>query len=101
MYTTIFYFILFFKETNTFIQQRHKLIKGDSKYIYIVTKIKHYKKSISNKCCSFELSIHQRILKNNGFNKNMRRFRILFLKDHVTMKTEVITAETSALSSQE
>ncbi|XDV46539.1 hypothetical protein PO909_014421, partial [Leuciscus waleckii] len=50
---------LFFKEMNTFIQQGCiKLIKSDSKDIYNVTK-----DSISNKCCSFELSIHQRIMK--------------------------------------
>ena len=35
-----------------------KSIKNDSKDIYNVTK-----DYISNKCCSFELSIHQRILK--------------------------------------
>ncbi len=28
--------------------------------------------SISNKCCSFELSVHQRILKNKISNKNMK-----------------------------
>ena len=47
------------KEINTFIQQGCiKSIKSDSKDIYNVTK-----DYISNKCCSFELSIHQRILK--------------------------------------
>ena len=55
--------LLFFwkqiKEINTFIQQGCiKSIKSDSKDIYNVTK-----DYISNKCCSFELSIHQRILK--------------------------------------
>ncbi len=35
-----------------------KLIKSDSKDVYNVPKY-----SISSKCCSFELSIHQRILK--------------------------------------
>ncbi len=41
------------KEINTFIQQGcNKLIKSDSEDI-----------SVSNKCCSFEISIHQRILK--------------------------------------
>jgi len=46
----------FFNELNTFINQgRIKLIKIDSKGIYNLTK-----DFISNKCCSFELSIHQR-----------------------------------------
>jgi len=38
---------------------RINLIKSDNKGIYNVTK-----DPISNKCCSFELSIHQIILKN-------------------------------------
>jgi len=40
---------------NSFIQGCIKLIKSDR---HNIAKI-----SISNKCCSFELSIHQRILK--------------------------------------
>jgi len=39
-----------------------ELIKSDSLYIYNVTK-----DSISNKCCSFEFSINQRILKRNVY----------------------------------
>ncbi len=50
---------IFFYE-NYFIQQGcNKLFKSDSKDIYYVTNI-----SISNKCCSFELSTHLRIRKN-------------------------------------
>ncbi len=49
----------FFERLNISIQQGHfKLIKSD-KDIYNVTQ----KISILNKCCSFELSINQRILK--------------------------------------
>jgi len=61
---------------------------------------------ISNKCCSFELSIHQRILKkmhhsfhknwaaqpfNIDNNKKLQQISILetFLKDHVRLKTGV------------
>jgi len=51
--------VFILKEINTFIHQgRIKLIKSDGKDIYNVTK-----DSISNKCCSSELSIHQKILK--------------------------------------
>jgi len=47
------------KEINTFIHQGLiKLIKRDSIDIYNVTE-----DSISDRCCSFELYIHQRILK--------------------------------------
>ncbi len=47
-------------DTNYIIQQGHRqMIKSDSKDIYILQKI-----SISYKLGSFELSIHQRILKN-------------------------------------
>ncbi len=42
---------------NTFIQQ--EWIKSDCKYVFVVTKY-----NILNKGCTFELSIHQRILKN-------------------------------------
>jgi len=46
----------------TFIQQGCvKLMKSDSKDIYNVTKY-----SLSDKCCSFELNIYQRILKRNA-----------------------------------
>ncbi len=46
-----------------------KLIKSDSKDIKNVTKV-----SISNKCCCFELSIHQRIKRlDYGFHKNMKQ----------------------------
>ncbi len=31
---------------------------------------------ISNKCCSFELSINQRILKENQFHKNIKQLGI-------------------------
>ncbi len=57
----------------TFIQQGCiKLIKS-----YIVTK-----KSISNKCCPFELSIHQRILNkkmDHSFHKNIKLFTALVI----------------------
>ncbi len=46
-----------------FLKGDSKLIKSDSKDIYNVTK---------DFCCSFELSIHQRIVKNkmhHGFHK--------------------------------
>ncbi len=47
------------EEINAFIQQgRIKLIESDSKVIYNVTNV-----CTSDKCCSSELSIHQRILK--------------------------------------
>ncbi len=52
--------IFLFKDINTFILQGPiKLIKNDNDF-YIVAK-----NSISNECCSFELSIHQRILGKN------------------------------------
>ncbi len=54
---------------NAFIQQgRIKFIKSDSNGIYNVTEV-----CTSNKCCSFELSIHQRILKKlyHGFHKSI------------------------------
>ncbi len=48
----------FLEEINAFIQQgRIKLIKSDSKVIYNVSKV-----CTSDKCCSSELSIQQRIL---------------------------------------
>ncbi len=48
------------KKLNNFIQQECiKLINSGSKDIYNVTK-----DSISNKFCSFKLSIHRQILKN-------------------------------------
>ncbi len=51
--------MLFFLEMNILIQQGCiKLTQRDSKTVITLQKI-----SISNKCCSFELSIHQRILK--------------------------------------
>jgi len=50
---------IFFKHINTFILQGCiKLIKSAVKTCIMLQTI-----SISNKCCSFELSIHQRILK--------------------------------------
>ncbi len=56
----------FEKAINTGIQHRCvKLIKSDSKDIYNVTK-----NDISNKCCSFALSVQQRILKNKQINKS-------------------------------
>ncbi len=79
----------FFKEINTFIQQGPiKLIKRDSKYIYNVTK--DFKL-----CCSFELFVHQRILKkittvfiidNNekSFLEQQISILELFLKDRDT-----------------
>ncbi len=48
-----------------------KIIKSARKVIYNVTKI-----YISNKCSSFELSIHLWILENkidHGFHKNMKQ----------------------------
>ncbi len=51
---------IFLKEINTFIQQWWiQLIKSDSKYILMLQNI-----NISNKWCSFELSLRQRIQKN-------------------------------------
>ncbi len=64
--------------------------------------------SISSKYCSFELSVHQRILKRKmyqGFHKNTKQHNSFFknidnnmlisisewfLKDHVTLKTGVM-----------
>ncbi len=55
--------LLFFwkrRRNEYFIQQLYfKCIKSESKEIMV------HKISISNKCCCFELSIHQRILKKN------------------------------------
>ncbi len=90
---------------NAFIQQ------GIYKDIYNGTKI-----SISNKFCSFELSIIY--TSNNPGKKLLCMFSTLiilrnflsiksafilkgFLKDHVTLKTEVMTDENSALPSHE
>ncbi len=71
-YHTVPIYVLFLKEITTFIQQGHiKLIGSDSKGIYNVIKI-----STSNKCCSFVLSVDQRILKNkiyHSFHKNTRQ----------------------------
>ncbi len=56
--------------------------------------------NISNKCCTFELSIHQRILeKYHGFHKDIKQHNC-FLKVQVTLKTDVMAAENSALQSQ-
>ncbi len=53
---------------------------------------------ILNKCCSFELSIHQRILKKmyHCFHKNIKQH-----KEDVTLEMGVMTAENTALPSQE
>ncbi len=57
---------------NTFIQQGCiKLIKSESKDFYNVTK-----DYISNKCCSFELSISQRILEENVSKYEVTVFNI-------------------------
>ncbi len=56
--------------------------------------------NIPNKCCTFERSIHQRILKKyHGFHKDINQ-QNCFIKDHVTLKTDVMAAENSALQSQ-
>ncbi len=68
--------LFFFLEINTFIQQVFiKLIKNDSKVIYNVTNLTFINVAIfiSNKCCYFELSIYQRILKNISFQKIMNQ----------------------------
>ncbi len=59
---------------NTFSQQGHfKSVKIDSKPFHIVTK-----HSISNKCCSFQLSVNQRILnKSIHFKKNLTEPELL------------------------
>ncbi len=73
-------------------------------YIYNVTKY-----FISNKCCSFELSIHLWILKNNmchsfhqkiscsmtvfNIDNNQKWFIIMISEDHVTLKTGVMMLE--------
>ncbi len=98
--------IFFFNEVNTFVQQEHiKLLKSDSKDIML------QKISISNKCCSFELSIHLWIMKNRlvGFPQKYwaaQLFSTLIIirnvswaanqhirmisEDHVTLKTGVM-----------
>ncbi len=95
------YLFFFGKEINTFIQQRCiNLIKSDSKDIYCITKEFYYKKS-----CSFEFSIHQKILKKkkiqHSLHKNINTSMLeLFVKDHVTLKTGVMVAVNSALPLQ-
>ncbi len=82
---------LFLKERNAFIQEGWiQLIKSVIvRTFQIVQKI-----SISNKRCSFELSIHQRILLILYNNKKCFELQISIwewlLKDHVTLKTEVM-----------
>ncbi len=82
---------LFLNERNAFIQERWiKLIKSVIvRTFQIVQKI-----SISNKRCSFELSIHQIILLIMYNNKKCFELQISIwewlLKDHVTLKTEVM-----------
>jgi len=56
------------------------------------------KVSMSNKCCSFELSVHQRILeKYQGFNRILIIILEWFLKDHLTLKTGVMMMNSLAL----
>ncbi len=57
------------KKDNTFIQHKLNCSKSDSKDINNCTEIFYF-----NKCCSFELSIYQIILKNkmyHSFHKNI------------------------------
>ncbi len=48
---------------NTFIQQGFVNLPSDSKD----------KISVFNKCCSFEVSVHQRILIDHGFHQNIKQ----------------------------
>ncbi len=70
----------FLKEINTFIQQAWiKLIKSDSKDIYNVTKDLYF--------CSFERSIHQRILKKSvKISLKVLSRRTVFNIDNNTIK---------------
>ncbi len=74
MYTTVFLL-------NTFSHQGHsKLNKSDRLYFYIETL------SISNKCCYFELYIHEIILKKNDhdFHKNISSASALIIIRNVS-----------------
>ncbi len=53
------------KKSLLFSKETFNLIKSDIKYCTIMLQ----KISISNKCCSFELSIHQRILPSQEYIK--------------------------------
>ncbi len=60
---------------------------------------------ISNTFCSFELSIHKKIVKEKNalqFRKKIKQIRAAnqHMKGHVTLKTGVMAAENSALPSQ-
>jgi len=67
----------FWKEINIFIQQGCiKLIKSDSE----VTCALVQKIYISNKCCSFKLSIHQRI-KHKNIMHDQLFFKILIIRN--------------------
>ncbi len=62
---------------NPFIKQGHITLIS-SKNVKAVIMLQ--KSSISNKCCSFELSVHQRVLKKwHGFHKNIKRHTTVFI----------------------
>ncbi len=67
MYTTVQK--LFSTAVNTFIEQGHiQLIKRERKGICNVIKI-----YFSKKCCSFELSVNQRIYERDSLHKNIKQ----------------------------
>jgi len=77
-------FVEWMNEINTFIHQGCiKLIESYSKDMYTVTKV-------LNKCCSFELSIHQRILKNNA-----SRFSTKIWSSMTVFNTDIIIRNVS------
>ncbi len=110
---------VFLKKNYAFFQQGHiKWIKSDSEDIYHVT-------NISNKCCSLKLyilikesltNISKNVfpqtysaaqlfstfdINNNMFPEHQIDLLEWYLKNHVTLKTGIMTAENSALPSQE